>query len=105
MFKVTTGRKAKMSCGCDAGKDMGVNTWAAFAGNDDNAVVDGDFAVLESELKPVLRALRKSNIDIVAIQSHMTGENPRYLFLHYWGRGSAQELARGIKSALDTQKL
>ncbi len=100
MFKVTFGRNAKMACGCNAGKDMGVNTWAAFAGSDDNAVVDGDFAVLEAELQPVLRSLRKSNINIVAIHSHMTGENPRTLFLHYWGRGTASELAQGVKTAL-----
>ena len=40
------------------GNAMGVNTWAAFAGSDDKAVVDGDFAMLESELQPVLKALR-----------------------------------------------
>jgi hypothetical protein len=40
----------------------------------------------------------------VAIHSHMTQENPRILFLHYWGRGSATELARSLKAALDTQK-
>jgi hypothetical protein len=102
MFKVTIGRKAKMACGCDAGKDMGVNTWAAFAGTDENAVVDGDFAVLEGELQPVLRSLRKYGINIVAIHHHMTEEKPRILFLHYWGRGKAAELARAVQ---DTRAL
>jgi hypothetical protein len=87
-----------------ASKDMGVNTWAAFAGTDDNAVVDGDFAVLEEELQPVLKALHQSKIDIVAIHHHMVGETPRMLFLHYWGRGKALDLARGIKTALDLTK-
>jgi hypothetical protein len=104
MFKVTIGRKARMSCGCDAGKDMGINTWAAFSGSDERAVVDGDFAAKEAELQPVLRALRKGNINIVAIHSHMTGENPRYLFLHYWGVGPAQELAKTLRAALGEQK-
>ncbi|MBI3557755.1 MAG: DUF1259 domain-containing protein [Deltaproteobacteria bacterium] len=103
MFKVTIGRNAKMACGCNAGKDMGVNTWAAFAGSDDNALVDGDFAVLEDELQPVLRSLRKSNVNIVAIHSHMTGEKPRTLFLHYWGRGKSTELAQAVKAALAVQ--
>jgi hypothetical protein len=103
MFKVTIGRKTKMKCNCVAGKDMGVNTWAAFMGTDDNAIVDGDFAVLESELQPVLRSLRKSGINIVAIHSHMTGENPRTLFLHYWGKAKATELAMAVKTALDIQ--
>ena len=79
---------------------MGVNTWAAFAGTDDNAVVDGDFAVAEDELQPCLKALRSAGINIVAIHSHMTHEQPRILFFHYWGRGSAKELAQAIKGAL-----
>ncbi|MDB6054574.1 MAG: hypothetical protein JWN25_2097 [Verrucomicrobiales bacterium] len=104
MFKFVVGRKAKMPCGCDATKEMGVNTWAAFAGSDDNAVVDGDFAVLESELQGVLKSLRKSGVNIVAIHHHMSGEEPRILFLHYWGRGSATELANAVRAALATEK-
>jgi hypothetical protein len=100
MVKFVFGRKAKLSCGCSVGKDLGVNTWAAFAGSDDNAAVDGDFAVLEKELQPVLKSLRKNQINIVAIHHHMTGETPRTLFLHYWGRGKSAELANSIKEAL-----
>jgi hypothetical protein len=103
MFKVVIGLKTKMPCGCEMGKEMGVNTWAAFAGTDDNAVVDGDFAVLEDELQPVLKSLRHDGINIVAIHSHMTHENPRILFLHYWGRGKTANLAKALKAALTTQ--
>ena len=101
MFKVVIGRKAKMPCGCEIGKEMGVNTWAAFAGTDDNAIVDGDFAMTEDELQPVLKSLRKAGINIVAIHNHMTHETPRIMFLHYWGRGKAVDLARAVKSAVD----
>lgn len=104
MFKVVIGRKAQAACGCDVDKDMGVNTWAAFAGSDENAVVDGDFAVREGELQGVLKALRQADINIVAIHHHMVGETPRILFLHYWGRGRVDALARGLKAALDTQR-
>ena len=76
MFKAVFGRTVKMPCGCEVGKEMGLNTWAAFAGADDNAVVDGDFVVLEDELQPALKALRKSGINIVAIHHHMIGEEP-----------------------------
>ncbi|PYJ85588.1 MAG: hypothetical protein DME22_08565 [Verrucomicrobia bacterium] len=103
MFKVVIGRTTKMPCGCEMGKEMGVNTWAAFAGADDNAVVDGDFAVLEGELRSVLKSLRHDGINIVAIHSHMTQENPRILFLHYWGRGKTDDLAKSLKAALATQ--
>jgi hypothetical protein len=80
---------------------MGVNTWAGFAGTDQDALVDGDFVMLESELQPVLKSLRKDGINIVAIHNHMTMEEPRYVFLHYWGRGLAAELAKAVKNALD----
>src|SRR5438477_8027967 len=103
MFKVVVGRTAKMM-DTEVGKEMGVNTWAAFAGADDNAVVDGDFAVLEDEMQAVLKSLRHDGINIVAIHSHMTHENPRILFLHYWGKGEAAALAKAVKSALDTQR-
>lgn len=103
MFKVVIGRTTKMPCGCEMTKEMGVNTWAAFAGADDNALVDGDFAVLEDELQPVLKSLRHDGINIVAIHSHMTQENPRILFLHYWGRGKTADLAAALKAALATQ--
>src|SRR6266702_2254721 len=80
MFKAVFGRTAKMPCGCQVGKEMGVNTWAAFAGTDDNAVVDGDFVVLEDELQATLKSLRKSGLNIVAIHHHMTSEEPRMIF-------------------------
>ena len=53
MVKFTFGRPATMH-GVKIGNTMGVNTWAAFAGSDDNAVVDGDFAVTEDELQALL---------------------------------------------------
>lgn len=104
MYKVVIGRKTTMECGCTVGKDMGINSWAAFAGSDDNAIVDGDLAVFENELQPILKSLRTSGINIVAIHNHMTKENPRMLFVHYWGRGSALSLAKAIKEALAMQK-
>jgi hypothetical protein len=99
MVKFTIGRPAKMH-GVNIDKDMGVNTWAAFAGRDDNAVVDGDFAVTEDELQPVLKSLLKDKINIVAIHQHMTHEEPRIMFFHYWGRGAAKDLAQAVKGGL-----
>src|SRR5437870_13042544 len=83
--------------GVTSNKDMGVNSWATFAGRDKNAVVDGDFAVTEDELQPVLKSLLKEKINIVAIHQHMTHEEPRIMFFHYWGRGQAKDLANAIK--------
>jgi hypothetical protein len=103
MVKVTIGRKAKEH-GHTIGAQMGVNTWAAFAGSDDNAFVDGDFAMLESEVRGVLKAIRHGGINIVAIHNHMNQKEPRYVFLHYWGKGRAADLAGTLKSALAVQR-
>jgi hypothetical protein len=99
MVKFTIGRPAKMH-GVTIDKEMGVNTWAAFAGSDDNAIVDGDFAVTEDELQPVLKSLLKDKINIVAIHQHMTHEEPRIMFFHYWGRGRAKDVANAVKGGL-----
>jgi Domain of Unknown Function (DUF1259) len=104
MYKVVIGRRATMPCGCDAAKEMGVNSWAAFAGSPENAFVDGDFSVLEGELQDVLKTLRAGGINIVAIHHHMTDEKPRYLFLHYWGKGPVAQLTKVLRSALDKTK-
>jgi hypothetical protein len=104
MYKVTIGREVEMD-GHKVGNSMGVNTWAGFAGPTDDALVVGDFAVLENQLQAVLKTLRAANINIVAIHQHMIGENPRMMFLHYYGRGKALDLARGVEAAINTQPL
>ena len=103
MVKFVFGRVTRMECGCAIGKEMGVNTWASFGGSDDNAIVDGDFACQENELQPVLKSLRGAGINIVAIHHHMIHETPRYVFLHYWGRGPAADLAKALRTARGEQ--
>jgi uncharacterized protein DUF1259 len=103
VYKVTIGRTTKLH-GYEVGSTMGVNTWAAFAGSDERAIVDGDFIVFDHELQPVLKALRGAHIHIVAIHHHMVGESPHTVFLHYWGVGSIRDLAKGVKAALDAQR-
>lgn len=103
VYKVTIGRTTTMH-GVQVGNAMGINTWAAFAGSDDKAIVDGDFVMYEPEVQNVLKALRSAGINIVALHNHMLGESPRAVFLHFWGVGSTEQLAKGIKAALDTQR-
>src|SRR6267143_7206872 len=99
MVKFSIGHPATMH-GIKIDNAMGVNTWMAFAGSDENALVDGDFAVTEDELQSALKAIRVGGINIIAIHSHMTHEQPRILFFHYWGRGPAKKLAEAIQGAL-----
>jgi hypothetical protein len=102
VYKVTIGRPTTIH-GHEVGNTMGVNTWAAFAGSDEKAIVDGDFIMFEREVQPVLKALRGAGIYIVALHHHMIEESPRTVFLHYWGVGPTRELTKGLKAALDTQ--
>lgn len=103
MYKAVIGRAATHH-GARIGKQMGLNTWAAFAGTDAMASVGGDFAMTEDELQGVLRTLRANGIHVVAIHNHMTHEEPQFVFLHYWGKGPAADLARALRAALDTQR-
>jgi hypothetical protein len=103
VYKITIGRDdLKLTeMGAPINARMGLNTWAAFVGTDTNAAIAGDVAMLANEVQPVLKALRQSGIDVVAIHHHMTGTNPTIYFLHYWGTGPADKLAMGFKSALN----
>jgi hypothetical protein len=103
VYKITVGRDdlGMKEHGATINARMGLNTWAAFDGTQEDAVIAGDVAMLEDEVTPVLKALRKNGLDVVAIHHHMTGDRPVVIFLHYWGRGSAEKLATGFKAALD----
>ena len=103
VVKVTIGRDGMMH-GIKVGGSMGLTTWAAFSGSDELAAVDGDFIMTAAEVQPVLKALRKSGVHIVALHNHMIGEQPAYYFTHFWGKATVADLAKGIKSALDAQK-
>jgi hypothetical protein len=102
VIKFTIGRAVQMH-GVSSGAAMGVNTWAAFSGSDARASVDGDFAMTAGEVQAVLRALRSAGIHVVALHNHMIGEDPQLFFLHFWGKGPALGLARGVRAALDAQ--
>jgi hypothetical protein len=102
VYKITIGRDdLKLTeMGAPINARMGLNTWAALVGTDQNAAIAGDVAMLANEVTPVLRALRKNGLDIVAIHHHMTQTQPTVFFLHYWGTGPADKLATGFKAAL-----
>ena len=102
VVKVTIARSGTAH-GVPVGGSMGLTTWAAFSGSDSRASVDGDFIMTASEVQPVIRALRGANIHVVALHNHMLDEAPRFFFLHYWGKGPAVALARGVRAALDAQ--
>lgn len=103
VVKATIAREGRMH-GVTVGESMGLTTWAAFTGSDALASVAGDFIMTAREVQPVLRALRQAGIHIVALHNHMIGHEPAFYFTHFWGKGAAAELARGVRAALDAQR-
>jgi hypothetical protein len=103
VYKITVGRDdlSLKEMGAPINARMGLNTWAAFVGTDENAAMAGDVAMLEPEVTPVLKALRSHGVEVVAIHHHMIGTKPTVIFLHYWSQGPADKLATGFKAALD----
>lgn len=103
VYKITIGRPdLKLTeMGAVINARMGMNTWATFAGSNDHAMMGGDVAMLESEVTSVLEVLRKNGLNVVAIHHHMTTTKPVVIFLHYWGHGPAEQLARGLRAAID----
>lgn len=102
VYKITIGREdlTLTEIGATINSRIGLNTWAAFVGTKDNAAIGGDVAMLAHEVTPVLKALRKNELEIVAIHHHTTQTQPTIFFLHYWGTGPAEKLATGFKAAL-----
>ena len=103
VYKITLGRDDLdvKEMGAKINARMGLNTWAAYVGTNEDAAVAGDIAMLESEVEPTLKALRAQGLDVVAIHHHMINSQPIIIFLHYWGRGPAEKLATAFKAAVD----
>jgi len=100
MYKAVLERHARMH-GRQVSGEMGTETWAGFAGIDDNALMTGEFAMTTAELQPVVRILRDAGINILAIHNHMTQEEPQFVFLQYWGKGNTVKLAKAVRPAID----
>ncbi len=102
-YKYTVGRgdMTIMAMGAEMTANIGLNSWASFAGESGAAHIAGDMAMLEAEVNAVVRALRSNNLEVVALHNHMLGEQPRIIFLHYYGRGAVATLAQGFRAALN----
>jgi hypothetical protein len=102
VYRAAIGRRALLD-GETIGREMGISTWVAFAGTDDHALVQGEFAATSDELQNLLKALRSKNFNVTSIRNHPAGEHPQFLFVRFWQQGKSVELARGLRYALDVQ--
>ncbi|MBI4461322.1 MAG: DUF1259 domain-containing protein [Acidobacteria bacterium] len=80
---------------------LGLSSWLAFKAVGPDAVVHGDLCLLEEEVNPVLSRLQQGGIEATALHNHLSGEQPRVLFLHFWGQGKAEALAATLRAAVD----
>ena len=103
VYKITIGRPDVnlKEHGAPVSTFLGFNTWASWQGTNEKAAVAGDFTMLADEVAPVIKALIENDIEVVALHNHMVHENPRIFFLHYWGVGPVEKLAKGLREALD----
>ncbi len=83
---------------------LALGSWAAFSGNDNDAVVMGDLVLLESEVTPVMKKLRAAGFEINAVHNHVLNETPRVIYMHYMGHGKSAELAKSLRTALAESK-
>jgi hypothetical protein len=68
------------------------------------AVATGDFAVLESRVGPVLRAMAAHGIVVAALHGHMVGETPPVSCIHFWIDGPLPAVVAGLKAAIDAAR-
>ena len=80
-----------------------VNASSAIS-NRQNVMAMGEFALLQTELKPVLKILSKTNWTIVAIHNHAILENPKTIFVHWDAKGPVQSIVSPIKEVLAIQQ-
>jgi len=79
---------------------MGMAITLNFQTSGAHIATTGDFVLRADEVNPVLRALHANGLDVTALHSHMLREEPRLFFLHFWGVGTPEKIAEGLKAAL-----
>ncbi len=85
------------------GKQMGIATWIAFSGTNQNSVVDGQIVMTRGQIGNVLRALQKARLEITSVQRRMADQQPEFFFVSFWGKGPAVDLAWGLRQTLEVQ--
>ena len=81
---------------------FGFGGWIAMTkGSGGMDVMMGDLVLLQDEVNPVMSALLDNGVDVTALHNHFFWDDPRIYYMHVHGHGSAADLARKVKPALD----
>ena len=102
IYRAAIGRIALVN-GTPIGREMGMSTSIVMFGANDRAFVQAEMIVSPDELQRVLKALRARDFTITSIRKHTVAEHPESIFIRVWKQGTALELARGLRFALDVE--
>lgn len=81
---------------------FGFGGWVAMTkGSGGMEVLMGDLVLTENEVNPVMSALLDNGLEVTALHNHFFWEEPRIFYMHVHGHGSAADLARNLKPAVD----
>jgi hypothetical protein len=103
VYKYSIGRADSVTeDGMELPAAMGISTALNFQPTGEGkAAINGDFAMTQDEVEPVIQALRDNDIQVVSLHNHMLNEEPRIFFMQFWANDDAQKLAQGLRAALD----
>ena len=102
LLQYTFPRNEKLTeSGMEMPPAMGMATAINFQMDGNRAAITGDFVLLADEVNPVVKALTESSIIPTALHSHMLRDEPRLFMMHFWAVGDPEQLAKGLKNALD----
>jgi hypothetical protein len=81
---------------------LGFGGWIALTkAGEGGEVMMGDLVLTEDEVNPVMSAVLDNGLDVTALHNHFFHEQPRIFYMHVHGMGSASDLARRVKPAID----
>ena len=80
---------------------FGFGGWVAMTKGDGGQVLMGDLVLLQDEVNPVMSALLDNGFDVTALHNHFFWDEPRMFYMHVHGHGTAAELARRLRPAID----
>nr|WP_319805955.1 DUF1259 domain-containing protein [Bacillus cereus] len=91
-----------MGNGMEIPPTLGVSTLIHFQPmKNGTAAITGDFVLTAEEVNPVASTLRKHGIEVTALHNHMSTENPRLFFMHFWANDNPNKLAKALREAID----
>jgi len=102
IYRAAIGRRGILY-GEPAGREMGFSTWISISRTDQQALAHGEIIATVDELQRVLRSLSSEDFHLISVRNHLVAEHPGFYFVRFWKKGRALDIARSLRSTLETQ--